>query len=146
MKPRVRSFLGVVAGVIVGSVVIAVVQRLNSLLFPLPSGLDVTNREALDAAISDMPESALIGVLVAWGLGTFLASWTAVRIGARAARPQALIVGLILLAAAVVNMLMLPHPLWFWIIGVLLFVPSALLGARVAVQAATQQSIAAVAE
>ena len=129
MTPRVRSFLGIVAGLIVGSVVIALVERLNGLVFSLPPGVDVTNREALAEAMSDMPALALVGVLVAWGLGTFLGSWTAVRIGVREARSQALIVGMILLAAAIVNMLTLPHPVWFWIVGVLLFVPSALLGA-----------------
>lgn len=132
MKPHIRSMLGVVAGVIVGGLVIMAIEALNSVLFPLPAGVDIADRQALSAAIADAGPHVLIGVLVAWALGTFIGAWVAVRIGARGPRLHAVLVGLILLALAVVNMLAIPHPTWFWIVGVLLFIPAALLGARAA--------------
>ncbi|MCK6623004.1 MAG: hypothetical protein HUU32_18855 [Calditrichaceae bacterium] len=44
-----------------------------------------------------------------------------------------MIVGGIMLLAGIVNMAMIPHPLWFWVVGVLIFLPAAYLGARLGI-------------
>lgn len=41
----------------------------------------------------------------------------------------AVVAGLI---AGIINMVMIPHPVWFWILGIIVFLPSAYAGYRVA--------------
>jgi membrane-associated protease RseP (regulator of RpoE activity) len=43
-----------------------------------------------------------------------------------------MILGLIFLGGAIINMREIHHPLWFWIVGVLIFLPSAYFGALLA--------------
>ena len=40
------------------------------------------------------------------------------------------VVGSILLLAAVANMLMLPYPVWFWVLNLVIFTAADLLGAK----------------
>jgi predicted MFS family arabinose efflux permease len=82
--------------------------------------------------MADVPAGALLLVLLARGVGTFAGGWLAARLAPRAPLSHAMIVGLILLAAGVMNMVMLPHPLWFWFPGVALFLPAAYAGAKLA--------------
>ena len=79
--------------------------------------------------MQDIPAGALWFVLLAWALGSFAGGWLATLLAKHRSRMHALIVGGVLLLAGVVNMLMLPHPTWFRIVGVLLFLPAACLGA-----------------
>jgi hypothetical protein len=51
---------------------------------------------------------------VGWGLAMLAGTWVATRIGAGRHPVHGYVIGLILLAAAVVNMLMLPYPALFW--------------------------------
>ena len=44
--------------------------------------------------------------------------------------PHGLVLGVLFLAGGIVNMLLLPHPVWFWVLGVAVFLPSAYLGAK----------------
>jgi hypothetical protein len=41
-------------------------------------------------------------------------------------------VGVLVILAAVANMLMIPHPVWFWVVALLLFLPAAYLGGLLA--------------
>jgi len=74
----------------------------------------------------------LLFVLAAWAVGSFGGAAMAAFIARRAPIMHGLIVGGILLAAGVANLVAFPHPLWFTIVGVLEFLPMAWLGAATA--------------
>ena len=112
MSPLIRRILAVVAGLIVAAVVVAGVEAASSVLYPLPEGIDHTDREAMTAAIAQLPTTAFLAVLVAWGLGALAGAWTAVRISGVAVTGY--IIGALLLAAGVANLLAIPHPVWMW--------------------------------
>lgn len=76
-----------------------------------------------------MPLPAFVAVLVAWALGAFVGGWVAAAVGTRTA---AIVAGRILMLAGLANLVAIPSPLWFWVIGLLVFVPCALLGSRLA--------------
>jgi uncharacterized protein YacL len=59
--------------------------------------------------------------VVAWGLTTFVSAWLATRLGSGRHRAHGIVVGLILLALVVMNMSMLPYPVWFWVANLLVF-------------------------
>jgi hypothetical protein len=127
-----RSILAILLGAVLAGVVIFAVESAGHLVYPPPEGLDFSDREAVRVFIAEAPAGALLLVLVAWAVGTFAGAWLAAWIAKRAQVLHALIIGVLFLAGAVVNMLMIPHPLWFWIPGVLLFLPSAAMGGLLA--------------
>jgi hypothetical protein len=127
-----RGVLAVIAGVVAAVVVIMLAELGCSQLFPLPPGLDPTNREAIEAHVAKLPLIALLLVVLGWALGSIAGGWVAARISRTNATRSALIVGTLLLIAGVMNMMTIPHPLWMWIAGLAVYLPSAWLGARLA--------------
>lgn len=132
MKPVIRSIVAILLGSVLAGVLIAVLESAGHLVYPPPPGLDPGDIEALKAAMADIPTGALLLVLLAWGVGTFAGGWLAAGIARRAPTVHAMIVGALFLAAGVMNMLMIPHPRWFWFPGVAVFLPAAFAGARLA--------------
>jgi hypothetical protein len=131
MHPILRSVLAVLAGAVVAVVLITAVQLLGHQTFPPPADLDLNDREAVAAAMAQA-SGALLSVLLAWAVGTIGGAWVAARVAGRSHLLHGLIVGALLLAGAVANMLSIPHPVWFWIVALLLFFPCASLGAMLA--------------
>lgn len=131
MSPPVRRALAVLAGVAVAIGIVFAVEELNSRLFPLPPGTDYSDPEALRAVMSRLPVMALVIVLGGWAGATVAGAWIAARVAGRRQGP-AWTVGVVLLGAAVFNLLELPHPFWFWVAAVALFLPAAWLGGLLA--------------
>ena len=133
MRGSLRGFGSVLAGLVAGFVVIACVEAVSSMVYPPPAGLDFTDSEAVNAYVTHLPLGAFLFVLAAWGAGCFLGSWLATRIAAGRRPRPGVIVGVILLAAGVVNMLMLPHPSWFWVAAFVVCPVFTYLGTRLGV-------------
>jgi len=125
-----RTALAVVAGFVAGSLLVFAVESLGHRVFPPPAGLDPSDPASIRAAMAQLPVGALLAVLVAWIAGSFVGGWVAALISRRVV--PALIVGLIILAASAANLIMIPHPLWFAISGLLVILPAAWLGGKVA--------------
>lgn len=123
-----RTVIAIPAGLLSGGVVISFLQLAAMAVFPLPEGTPA-DRAAL--APGDIPALNMVPVLVAWAAGAFVGGGIAARIATQAKRRLALIVGAFFLAAGVFNMVAIPSPPWFWVIGILLFLPSAHLGANI---------------
>ncbi len=130
MRAVIRSVLAVLVGAIVAGILIAVVEAIGHLVYPPPPGINPTDPESLRTALELVPVGALVSVLFAWGIGTFAGSWLAARIAGRSGLAHGMVVGLLMLAAGVANILMDPHPLWFWFPGVAVFPLTAWLGGR----------------
>lgn len=130
MGHMLRSIGAIIVGLAVGVVVVTGVEALSSTFYPLPPGVDPTDPEALKPYLAQFPLGAFLFVLAAWGLGSFLGAWLATRLGPGRHRAHGLSVGVLLLAAGVANMLMLPHPVWFWVAALVIFVLCPYLGAK----------------
>jgi hypothetical protein len=132
MPPILRSILAVLAGIVVGFVVVAALEFLDTTLFPLPAGLDLHDTAAIKQAMARAPLAALILVIVGWGISALLGSWVAARIARAPKVLHGMIVGIFLLGAAITDMLEFPHPVWFWICGLLIFLPASYIGSGLA--------------
>jgi hypothetical protein len=132
MKAVGRSILAVLAGTIVAGVLISIVEAISSAIFPLPPGLDLHDHEAMRQHIDTLPIGAFLMVLAAWAIGAFGGSWVAARLAGRARLVHGSIVGALFLLAAVLNMLMIPHPVWMWFGGILALAGFSYLGSRLA--------------
>ena len=130
----IRSVLAIVAGAAGASAVIGGVEFLGQKVYPLPPGVDPMNPESLAAAMPSIPAGALLIVLFGWALGSVVAGWLAGTIAGRAPLVHGLVVGLLLTTAGIANMLAVPHPAWFFVLGLMVFLPSALAGAGASVR------------
>jgi hypothetical protein len=158
-----RSFLAVIAGFVVASVVMMCVEMANArVLHPgfaklaeesdaaarreveaaTPEGsvpdqaeLMTRRREAVRKILAEAPAGALLVVVFGWMLGSFAGGFVTTRIARRRGVVPALVLGGLLTLAGIANNLMLPPPAWFWILSLIVFLPMAYLGARIAAPA-----------
>lgn len=124
MKSFIRSFLAIVAGVIVAGFVVVGIETIGQSVYPPPPGLDLKNPEVLRELLRSLPLGALGSVLLAWVIGALAGAWVAARIALQWRMGHAGVIGAVVICAAAVNMLMFPHPPWMWM-GALVLIPLA---------------------
>ena len=117
----VRSVGAVVIGLVASVVFVVGVEWMSLILHPLPPGVDLSDIEACRDHVARYPAMVLLLAGLGWNLGTFVSSWLSTRIGHRRHPAHGFLVGVVLLALAVVNMAMLPYPAWFWILNLVGF-------------------------
>jgi hypothetical protein len=127
-----RSILAVLLGVVVGGLLVAAVEFVSHLIYPPPQGLDPANVEAFKRVMASAPAGAFLFILLAWAVGSLGGGWLAATIARRSHTQHALVVGAILMTMGMLNLLMIPHPVWFWLAALALFLPAAYLGAKLA--------------
>lgn len=129
-----KRILAVLAGLITGMIVIGLVEYISHQIYPPPADFDYTNKEALAELMKNIPVGALIIVIIAWAAGSFAGGFVASKIGREKGITLGLIVGAILMLAGIINMLMIPHPIAFWIGGLTVYLPFSYWGAKTAYQ------------
>lgn len=114
-----RSFVVGLLAIVVTTVVMVALETVSMALHP---GLDPTT--------GPVPLTALLLVL----LGSVIGAAAGGAVIGRLARPQATpvssAVGALFTLGQVANLLAIPHPAWFWIPGLLAFLPPYVLVAR----------------
>ena len=113
-----RSILGVLVGLVVGIVLVALVETLGMRLIPPPPGMDPTDPASIAAAMRHLPIESFLFVLAAWFLGAGVGASTAMRFARSDARWPGLSVGGVILAATLYNLWTIPHPVWVAVVGV----------------------------
>jgi hypothetical protein len=113
-----RIAMGVVAGIVVAFLCVFAVEWVAHGLYPPPAGLDSSNPADQARLIDAMPAAAKAMVLLVWFVGALAGAWTANRIAGRSLAGW--IVALLVIAAGIATMVMIPHPAWMWAGGILL--------------------------
>jgi len=113
-----RMLLGIVAGIVVAFLCVFAVEWIGHGLYPPPAGLDVGNPAGQARLMDAMPTAAKAMVLLAWFAGALAGAWTANRIAGRGLAGW--VVALLVIAAGIATMLMIPHPAWMWAGGIAL--------------------------
>ena len=111
-----RSVMSILAGVVLGGVVVGSVEAAGHLLYPLPTGLDIDDPKALALAMAELPMGAFLMVQLAWFLGAACSAWLASRLALAEPLLCGVLAALVMLAFAVMNLIMIPSPLWFILI------------------------------
>jgi hypothetical protein len=135
MRLVVRSVLAVAAGFVVASAVMMAVEAVNGrYLYPElgKRAAGVKDREVLRTIFAGVPVGSLFVVILGWVLGSLAGGCVAAWIGRRAPVVHALVLGGLLTLAGIANNLMIPPPLWFWVAGLIVLIPAAYVGARLA--------------
>lgn len=107
-----RIIGGLVAGLVAAFAAIWLVELIGHQFYPMPP-VDVTDRAALEALIASLPTGAMLFVAFAWFCGALVGGAVAARISHR--RWAAWAIAAIVALAAILNVLMLPHPVWMQI-------------------------------
>lgn len=116
-----RVILGVVGGIIAGSLCIWGVETLNHILHPYPAGMKANDMEAFKSYIENLPFLGKFMVIVGYAVGALVSGFVSTKIAKNGKPTAAVICGLIFLSFTIYNMMVLPTPIWFWILGILVW-------------------------
>jgi MFS family permease len=114
MSPAVRSVIGVLAGIAVAMFVIAGIEYMGSLAYPPPEGLDPRNPDDRRTMIEGAPTGALLIVVAAYAIGTFIGGYVAARFARRMPNLHAGVIATVIIAGTAWNLATYRHPAWFW--------------------------------
>lgn len=109
----IKNILAVVAGLAAAFATVWLVMFFGHSVFPPPAGLDVNDRAQMQAYVESLPVAPLLFVLASYYLGTLLGILVADWLAPGGALRNALIIGALMLAATIANLVMIPHPMWF---------------------------------
>jgi len=113
MKHALRNMGGMFAGLVAAVVIIGVIEAISSVVYPFPKDVDMQDAEAMKAHIATLPAGAFLFVLGAYFAGTLVGTWITARLNRGRQRVPGIAVGCLLFAAAVLNLISIPHPGWF---------------------------------
>ena len=133
MRNVLRWVLAIVVGFLAGSVVNMGLIMLGGQVIPPPGGVDVTTVEGLKASLHLFEPRHFLFPFLAHALGTFVGAAVATWLAPGRIAGPAYVVGGLFLLGGIANVAMLPAPVWFSALDLLLaYVPATWLGHRVA--------------
>jgi hypothetical protein len=107
-------------------------EKAGHALFPAPAGVDFSDPEQVRRVMELLSPGALFAVLAGWVAGAALGAFVAAKLAREHRLAAAMSIGVVMLLLVVANLVMLPHPWWMALGSVLLPLPSAWVGARLA--------------
>ena len=115
----IRKIAAVVLGIAVAVAIVVATEAIGHAVYPVPADLDVQDAVQFGNYLESLPFGAFFFVLSAWTLATLGGGLLACFVSREKPFVYAAIVGGFMLVATVVNLIMIPHPLWFSIIAVI---------------------------
>jgi hypothetical protein len=116
-----RRVLAVIVGCMVAVLVLFVGEMLSSVLYPHPSNIDMNNAEELKKMMESAPPISLVLVLLSAFLGAFIGGIIATVLMKTSDKIATLLVGAVLTILGILNLVMVPHPIWFIIPALLVY-------------------------
>ncbi|MCS6625009.1 hypothetical protein N0B44_19010 [Roseibacterium beibuensis] len=132
-----RAILSIVAGVVAAFVIVMLGDMLSHAVAASSAGAppsDMTDRAAIEAYMAGLPTTVFAVMLAGWTIAAFAAAFVAARFGRKGAWPGWVAAGVFLCATGA-NLLMIPHPVWMSVAGVVLVVVGGWIGARLGAKA-----------
>ncbi|MBP7377286.1 MAG: hypothetical protein KA956_12495 [Pyrinomonadaceae bacterium] len=130
-----RKILSVVVALVVAFAVMMIIEMLNSLQLTRPSAEVMADRAKLAEYMANGPARAYVVVLIGYFLASFAGGFIVTKMSHQVTQSMTLpiVIGAFLTLGMVANLFMLPgQPIWFAVLGLLIFIPTSLLGHRVA--------------
>ncbi len=128
-----RKILALVVALIAAVATISIGQMLMGLVWKPPADF-MADQAVQKAFVAGLPTEAFISLAVVYALGSFAGGFIVTKIGRQVSSGITLpvIIGIVLTIAGVFNFVSIPHPTWVAILCLLVDIPSALLGHRLA--------------
>ena len=122
------NILSVIVGLAVAVITFLIAETINGTLHPAPTTLDFKDNIALKTFYANQPLSLWLLVLAGWLIGSLLCGFLIKFISKSNNKKLPIIAGCILTLSAIANFFSLPHPTWFIIVGLLVFIPATIFG------------------
>ena len=116
MNPLVKNILAVIFGIIIGSLVNMGIIMISGSIIPPPQDADIKTMEGLKSTMHLFEPKHFIFPFLAHALGTFVGAIIAATIAATHKIKFAIAIGVFFLIGGIVNVMMLPSPIWFTIL------------------------------
>jgi len=126
-----RNVAAALAGIVTAFVMIMLIEKLGHIIYPPPTDLDFSDPEVMRPYIATLPFLALLFPMIAWVVATFAGTVLACKIGTANPLAFAAVVGGLVLAGTIANLIMIKHPLWFSLVSLIAVAASAWIAARV---------------
>ena len=127
-----RTLLAVLVGLVAAMLLIFGLEAFGMMMFPPPPGMVLENEADLARLVAVSSTGKKAWVVFGWAFASFVGGWLAALISRRHRRIAALCVAVFIVAGTLMNAMVIPHPMWMNVLGVLLPIPLALLGAKLA--------------
>jgi hypothetical protein len=128
----IRNVIAVVTAFIIGGIFVFAIEAIGHRVYPLPEGFDTSDFAKIADYIKTAPIGAIAFVLLAQSFGSFVGGFVSGLIAKSNKRLIAIIYGVLALIMASINLVMIPHPLWFMVLSIALPIPLSLLGSMIA--------------
>ncbi len=109
----VKKIAAAVLGIIVAGLIVAAIEALGHTVYPIPPDIDFKDPIQFGNYVQSLPVGAFLFVAGGWTSGTLGGGLLACFITKEKPFVYSGIVGGFILVATVVNLIMIPHPLWF---------------------------------
>ncbi len=131
MNPIVRNILAVLAGLFSGGLLNMGIILISGSVIPPPEGANLTTPEGLAAAMPLMQPIHFLMPFLAHALGTLFGAWVSTFVANKNQLTVAMIIGALFFVGGAINVAMLPSPLWFNVVDlVLAYFPMAYLALK----------------
>lgn len=130
-----RKILALVVGLITAWAVILIVEMVATRVWHTPNNLEYMTRAEMSTYFASMPVAAYVVVLIGYLLGSFAGGFIVTKMSRRESPGMTLpiVIGAILTLGAILNFVLLPgQPIWFMIVGLLIFIPVSVIGHKFA--------------
>lgn len=132
MNPIIKNILAVIIGWLVGSAVNMGFIQVGHSVFPI-EGVDLNDMDALAAVMPTLSFKYFVFPFLAHALGTLVGAAVAGWIAASHKMKFALGIGILFLLGGIMVNFMLPGPIWFAVMDILLaYIPMAWIGWKIA--------------
>ncbi len=132
MSPIVKNILAVLLGLVIGSIVNMGLIMISGSVLPPPAGVDNTTMEGLEASIHLFEPKHYLFPFLAHALGTLVGAMVALAICASHHKAFAYGVAGFFFLGGLMNVILLPAPLWFEAVDLILaYFPMAYIALRI---------------
>ena len=132
-----KGILPIFAGMATAMLVIFLMEFISHSVYPIPQGVNLKNKEDLIAMINGMPLGAFCFILLGYAFGSFSGGLVAAMLSTEKRIRTSLIVGTVVMLGGVMNIIMIPHPMWFTIATFFAYLPFAYLAGYIVQKAKT---------
>lgn len=133
MNPTLKNILAVILGLVLGGIVNEGLIMIGPSVIAPPDGADMKTIEGLKASMHLLETKHFLFPFLAHALGTFVGAYIAARLAASRHLVLALVVGAFFLAGGISAVFMLPSPLWFTLVDLILaYIPMAYIAGKLA--------------
>ena len=118
-KLILQNIGAILFSIFVAIMLLAGIEWVGTILHPFSADFAGTREEVMQH-VAIYPAWGLFIGGIGWAITMIIATWLATRLSSNRQPVYGIGIGLLLLSGAIFNMAMLPYPLWFWILCLIL--------------------------